>query len=323
MQNPEKETKIQELLKLLEDKYAKEGQDLTVHLEGLLNSKYLNYWDYIHLDALLNLQVPKTDYSDELMFIIYHQITELYFKMILHEINNIRKQEIIDKESFFHRLNRVNWFFGQQIQSFDIISIGMEQEQFLKFRTALHPASGFQSVQYRMTEIASTDFINLVSKDHRDDFHDYSTIDQMFEKIYWKKGAIDVATGRKTLTLKQFEEKYSEVLIRFANDCVSTNLWSIFKRLPFEAQEDERLISEMRKYDTYANINWPLAHYKYAVSYLIRSKQIVPSTGGTNWQKYLPPRFQKQIFFPSLWSEQELQDWGKSWVESEVFAHLM
>ena len=102
-----------------------------------------------------------------------------------------------------------------------------------------------------------------------------------------KRGAIEVSTGQKTLTLKQFEEKYSESLLRLANDCVSTNLWSIFRRLPFEAQEDEKLVDAMRKYDTYANINWPLAHYKYAVSYLIRSKQIVPSTGGTNWQKYL------------------------------------
>jgi tryptophan 2,3-dioxygenase len=45
------------------------------------------------------------------------------------------------------------------------------------------------------------------------------------------------------------------------------------------------------------------------------------ATGGTNWQKYLPPRFQKQIFFPELYSEEEIENWGKSWVESEVLSN--
>jgi hypothetical protein len=44
-----------------------------------------------------------------------------------------------------------------------------------------------------------------------------------------------------------------------------------------------------------------------------------PTTGGTNWQKYLPPRFQKRIFYPELWTAQEHEDWGKGWVETNVF----
>ena len=68
------------------------------------------------------------------------------------------------------------------------------------------------------------------------------------------------------------------------------------------------------------NVNWPLVHYKSAVRYLQAKEGDVPATGGTNWQKYLPPRFQKRIFYPELWSNEEMENWGKSWVENEVGA---
>jgi len=60
-------------------------------------------------------------------------------------------------------------------------------------------------------------------------------------------------------------------------------------------------------------------HYKSAVRYLQQKEGDVPATGGTNWQKYLPPRFQKRIFYPELWTEQEKEEWGKGWVETNVF----
>ena len=75
---------IQGQLKKLEEKYEAMGQDLSSYLDGLLYSDYLTYWDYIHLDTLLSLQSPKTAIPDEKIFILYHQVTELYFKMILN-----------------------------------------------------------------------------------------------------------------------------------------------------------------------------------------------------------------------------------------------
>jgi tryptophan 2,3-dioxygenase len=71
--------------------------------------------------------------------------------------------------------------------------------------------------------------------------------------------------------------------------------------------------------DVNVNINWPLSHYKSAVRYLQKDPEDIAATGGTNWQKYLPPRFQKRIFYPELWSEEEQTNWGKGWVEKEVF----
>ena len=322
MQEADKETKLLEKLNQLRNRYENDGQDLSTHLEGLFYSNYLKYWDYVRLDTLLSLQNPKTEFPDELIFITYHQITELYFKMVIHELKQLSDKEEINGDFFLKRLTRINWYFGNLIQSFDVISVGMENEQFMKFRSALHPASGFQSVQYRMVEIVSTDFINLVSKNKRDEIHDYTTIEEMYENIYWKQGAIDSVTGKKTLTLKLFEEKYSSKLIRLAYQYKSKNLWAVFKKLNFEDQKNEEIIKAMKQFDNFVNINWPLAHYKYAVSYLIKSSGPVAATGGTNWQKYLPPRFQKQIFFPSLWSAEELENWGKSWVETEVLSKI-
>jgi tryptophan 2,3-dioxygenase len=48
-----------------------------------------------------------------------------------------------------------------------------------------------------------------------------------------------------------------------------------------------------------------------ASRYLTKHDSALPSTGGTNWQRYLPPHFQKVVFFPSLWSTEELENWGK------------
>ena len=51
------------------------------------------------------------------------------------------------------------------------------------------------------------------------------------------------------------------------------------------------------------------------VEHLQRDPETIAATGGTNWQKYLPPRFQRRIFYPYLWSDTEKEEWGKAWVE--------
>lgn len=318
------ENKTNEILASLHERYESDGQDLNTHLTGLLYSKYVNYWDYIRLDTLLSLQKPRTDFPDEMVFIVYHQITELYFKLILHELNLLQEQETVSADFFKQRIERLNWCFGQMIESFDIISVGLEQEQFLKFRAALSPASGFQSVQYRMVELASTDMINLVHPNDREILgdDDYITTEEMFEKIYWKKGAVDAATGKKTLTLKAFEQEYDKMLLRVAEDHRTKNLWSVYRRLSFDDQTQKSLVDEMKKYDMYANLFWPLTHFKHAIHHLIKNKDVANATGGTNWRQYLPPRFQKRIFFNELWTAEEIENWGRSWVEKEVFSKL-
>ena len=73
----------QEILNRLDQKFDAIGQQTNVHLEGLVWANPITYWDYILPDALLSLQVQRTTQPDEMVFIMYHQINELLFKMIL------------------------------------------------------------------------------------------------------------------------------------------------------------------------------------------------------------------------------------------------
>ena len=315
---------IVDRIKLLDEKFQAMGQDLSSYLDGLLYADYLTYWDYIHLDTLLSLQSPKTQIPDEEIFIMYHQITELYFKLCLHEYNQIAEKKELDVKFFTERIGRINRYFEGLISSFDIMVDGMDPKQFLKFRMSLLPASGFQSGQYRMIEICSTTFKNLVAKDVRETFSNEvndTQIEVMYEHIYWKAGATELATGKKTLTLVQFKEKYQKIFIDLAKKFKTRNLLAIYKSLSSEDQKNEKLILALRQMDVNVNINWPLSHYKSAVRYLQKDPEDIAATGGTNWQKYLPPRFQKRIFYPELWSEEEIAEWGKSWVKSVAFGH--
>ncbi len=296
-------------VKKLQQKYAVMGQDLSSYLDGLLHADYLTYWDYIHLDTLLSLQNPKTQFRDEKVFIIYHQITELYFNLILWEIEQISAKENLEKNFFITRLDRVIRYFQLLENSFSVMVDGMEREQFLKFRMSLLPSSGFQSAQYRLIEICSTDMINLVNVQEREALTDNSDFDQQIEKLYWRSGATELASGKKTLTLQQFEEKYLHLFKSTGMKYRDRNLWKLYQK---NFKDSSEVISRLREFDQLANVLWPLAHLKSAGKYLQRDPEDIKATGGTNWQKYLPPRFQKTIFFPELWSEQEKIDWGKA-----------
>ena len=297
-----------EQLKKLQQKYAVMGQDLSSYLDGLLYSDYLTYWDYIHLDTLLSLQNPKTQFPDEKIFIVYHQITELYFNLILWEIEQIAEKETIEEKFFTARLDRIVCYFRMLENSFTVMVDGMEREQFLNFRMSLLPASGFQSAQYRLIELCSTDVINLVNDQDRKGLTESSDIDQQIEKLYWRSGATELASGKKTLTLQQFEEKYLTLFKATGLKYRDKNLWKIYLK---HFKDSKEVIFRLREFDQLANVLWPLAHLKSAGRYLQRNPEDIKATGGTNWQKYLPPRFQKNIFFPDLWSAQEKEEWGK------------
>lgn len=305
-------------LKKLNEKYDAMGQDLSSYLDGLLYSDYLTYWDYIHLDTLLSLQTPRTSFPDEKIFIVYHQITELYFQLILHELEQICDYPEQLGE-FMMRLRRIIAYFKHLVNSFEIMQDGMERQQFLKFRMSLLPASGFQSVQYRKIEILSTDPINLTHPDKRQELDPYSPEDYIYDYLYWKSGATELATGKKTLTLNQFDDRYSEDIIDLIKEFRQKNLWRNYQKHFESDQPNKELTDLLREFDLLANVFWPLAHYKSAVRYLNKDEEVISATGGTNWQKYLPPRFQRVQFFPSLWSDEELADWGKGWVMKEVF----
>ena len=298
------------LLKAIEEKYKKLGVPLDSMLEGLLWSTPITYWDYIQTDALLGLQIPRTDQPDEMVFIMYHQVNELLFKMVLWEIDQVAKTDEVSAEKFAMHLMRISRYFDMLSNSFTVMADGMERDQYLKFRNTLTPASGFQSAQYRKIEFASTELINLIDARHRETIDRNSPFKNAYDHLYWQAAGKNHNTGEKSVLIKLFDKKYMGDFIDFMEDYNACNLSMKFKQLPKEVQKDATLIKAMRHYDYTVNVKWVLAHYDTAGKYLGGKEKELEATGGSSWRKYLHPKYQRRIFYPYLWSEEELKNWG-------------
>lgn len=300
-----------EILELLDQKFAAINQKLETHLEGLLWSKPITYWDYIQTDALLNLQTQRTTLPDEMVFIMYHQVNELLFKMILWEVKQICHTPEPEASFFTERLMRISRYFDMLTRSFDIMGDGMEVDQYMKFRNTLTPASGFQSAQYRLIEFASTDLINLIDYRFRATIDRNTPYEHAFEHLYWQAAGKDYHTGKKSYLLEEFERKYKDLFIRHMKEYNTINIWQKFKQLPDFDQQNPALVKAMRHLDHTVNVTWVMGHLNAARKYIDSGKGSGEATGGSDWKKYMHPKFQRRIFFPELWSEEELKNWGE------------
>jgi tryptophan 2,3-dioxygenase len=300
----------QEILENLEQKFQAINQKTETHLEGLLWAKPITYWDYIQTDALLNLQTQRTTLHDEMVFIMYHQVNELLFKMILWEINQISNHLEPETAFFTERLMRISRYFDMLTQSFDIMGDGMEVAQYMKFRNTLTPASGFQSAQYRLIEFASTDLINLIDYRFRATIDRNTPYEHAFEHLYWQAAGKDHQTGDKSFLILEFERKYKALFLREMEQYNTSNLWRKFKQLPEADQKKPELIKAMRHYDHTVNITWVMGHLNAAKKYIESGQGNGEATGGSDWKKYMHPKYQRRIFFPELWTEEELANWG-------------
>src|SRR5438067_13769441 len=112
-----------------------------------------SYSDYLKLDRLLALQEPGGDH-DELLFIVIHQVYELWFKEILHELDYLRTLLAADDlPRAGHAMKRVLTILKVLVAQVDILET-MTPLEFLSFRTRLESGSGFQSAQFRELELA-------------------------------------------------------------------------------------------------------------------------------------------------------------------------
>jgi tryptophan 2,3-dioxygenase len=117
----------------------------------------LDYKGYLKLDELLSLQHPLADPKnhDETLFIIVHQVFELWFRLMLHEIDKIQElldhDDILESERLIRRLTSIVRLFIPKLSVLET----MIPSDFVQFRDLLKPASGFQSSQFREIEFAS------------------------------------------------------------------------------------------------------------------------------------------------------------------------
>ena len=300
-----------EILKTL----AEKGLNTESFLEGLKSFKPLTYWDYIQTESLLNLQIQRSDLPDEMVFIVYHQINELLFKMILWELEQLANKKQLVAVFFSERLERVSRYFDMLCSSFKIMKDGMELEQYMKFRKTLAPASVFQSAQYRKIEFACTELINLIDFRFRKTINRNTPFKHAFEHLYWQAAGKNHKTGEKSIMIKLFEEKYMEDFIDFMKKYNNKNIWSLFDNLPDKEKNNIDLVNSMRHLDHTVNVKWVMQHFNTASKYLDGANKVEKATGGSDWKKYMHPKYQRRTFFPKLWSVTELDNWGEQNLE--------
>ncbi|MCM4167268.1 Tryptophan 2,3-dioxygenase [Arenibacter antarcticus] len=291
----------------ISEKYVALGENPETYLKGLLHAKPITYWDYIEVDTLLSLQKPRTNFKDESIFIMYHQVTELFLKMMLHELEQVVAEKEITTDFLMVKLERLIKYTSMLISSFDIMRTGMNYDDYNTFRSTLTPASGFQCAQFRMIELHCTSLVNLISNNYKNQLSNNPDLRECFDKIYWKDAGTNPKTGKKSLTLQLFEDKYLKKFIATANGLLGNTLEDKLERLPYIP---DALRHKLRSFDKLYNVEWPLIHLNTAEHYLNSKGENKEATGGSEWKKYLHPKYQQRKFFPSLWSKDEIEHWG-------------
>jgi len=131
----------------------------------------MTYGDYLHLDEVLGAQRPLSGDHNEMLFIVQHQATELWMKLMIHELtaarDHIRRDDL---QPAFKMLSRVARIMAQLNQSWDVLST-LTPAEYSSFRGSLGNASGFQSFQYRMVEflLGNKQALHLEPHRHRPD----------------------------------------------------------------------------------------------------------------------------------------------------------
>ncbi len=145
------------------------------HIEGarLDFSGAMSYGDYLHLDELLGAQKPLSSDHNEMLFIVQHQASELWLKLMVHELAAARGRiRADDLQPAFKMLARVARIMAQLNQSWDVLST-LTPAEYSSFRGALGNSSGFQSFQYRMLEflLGNKKALHLEPHRHRPDLY--------------------------------------------------------------------------------------------------------------------------------------------------------
>lgn len=296
------------IIEEINNKYTSLGENPETYLNGLLQAKPITYWDYVEVDTLLSLQKPRTNFADEEIFIMYHQVTELFLKLMLHEVKQVVAKDQLTEDFLLNKFTRIIRYTQMLTNSFDIMKDGMNYDDYNTFRATLAPASGFQSAQFRFIEIYCTPIQNLVNQAGKERLSANPSMEELFDHIYWKDAGLNRTTGKKTLTLQLFEEKYLAQFIALAQKVKGK---TIADRIAEIANPSAELVDKLREFDHLYNVVWPMVHLNTAKYYLDSKNENQQATGGSEWKKYLHPMFQQRKFFPNLWNDTEQENWGK------------
>ncbi|MFB5195652.1 tryptophan 2,3-dioxygenase [Neobacillus sp. KR4-4] len=274
-----------------QEKNTNNGLEETIQTDF---QKSMSYGDYLQLDKILTSQHRVSDHHDEMLFIVIHQASELWMKLIIHELTAaIEYIQNNDLEPSFKILSRVSRIQQQLIQSWSVLST-LTPSEYLEFRDKLGQSSGFQSYQNRLIEFAlgNKNAHTLAVYQHQtelyekmqDALHQPSIYDAAIKALVARGLPIDHEVRHRDLS-KNYEPNAS---VEDAWLTVYRNVdqyWDLYELA-------EKLVDIGNQQQL-----WRFNHMS-TVERIIGHKQ---GTGGSSGVTYLK-RVLDQQFFPELWS---------------------
>ena len=254
-----------------------------------------SYGGYLQLDTLLSAQKPLSDplHHDELLFIIQHQTTELWFKLVLHELQAalefIRRDEL---EPTFKILARVKHIQAQLVSQWSVLAT-LTPTEYCQFRYVLGPASGFQSVQYRLVEflLGNKDARMLTVHKHKPE--DFSRLSEALHMpSLYDEFLRHLARRGLPIPADILNRDVSQPHVR------SDGLVEVFRTIynePDHHWDAYEMCEKLVDVDEHFQI-WRFRHMK-VVQRVIGLKR---GTGGTSGVEYLRHMLDA-VFFPELW----------------------
>jgi len=254
----------------------------------------LSYGQYLHLEQLLDAQRPLSYQHDEMLFIMIHQVSELWMKLCLHELSAtvacIRRDDL---GPTFKMLARVSTIQQQLLQSWDVLAT-ITPSDYSAFRNALGKSSGFQSWQYRMLEFTIGNKNADMIKVFRNDPPNYEHLDRALRSPSLYDEALRLLSRRGfDLPPQAIDRDYT--LPYQASKQVAAAWLSVYHNAEKEwdlYQLAEHLVDLDYKFQL-----WRFAHVK-TVERIIGFKR---GTGGTSGVSYLTKALELK-FFPELWT---------------------
>lgn len=253
----------------------------------------MTYSDYLGLDTLLSSQHPLSNHHDEMLFIVVHHVSELWMKLILHELNSAIQDIQTDHfRSSFKKLARVSRIQEQLKSVWDVLST-MTPSEYMEFRNKLGNASGFQSYQNRLIEFAlgyKTEYVLKIYEKERE-------LHQILQEAYKAPSIYDVsihALARAGLTIDADVLNRDVSITHKSNESVKQAWKTVYKNVEqywelYELAEELTDIEDLFQ-------QWRFRHMK-TVERIIGFKK---GTGGSGGVSYLK-KVLDQYFFPELW----------------------
>ena len=253
----------------------------------------ISYDDYLHLDAILAAQSVHTSAHDEMLFIVQHQTTELWMKLVIHELTVIRENLATNRlEPAFKTLSRVARIFDQLNGAWDVLRT-MTPSDYTEFRSALGTSSGFQSFQYRLIEyMLGNRVIEFVDNYKKTPWH----YDALQEELT-RPSIYDLAVSLLYRLVDGFDSPAPPYQLRQPRqlDPAIQNHWRIVYENPTKYWSLYELAEKLVDLEDYFR-RWRFNHVT-TVERVIGNKR---GTGGTIGVPLLRKRLEV-VLFPELW----------------------